>query len=542
MLVTEGDRRHGMGRIVFGASLGTLGARILGFVRNLALTAAIGTGLVADAFNVADNLPNMIFLLVGGGTIAAVFVPQLVRHASVSDRKVEEYGSVLILIAIVAGALVTIASIALGPVLIGLLGGSSWSDAQSSVSLAFLVWCAPQMLFLAVYWVIAQILNARGKFASVNWLPATSSVVVIVGCVAVLVLGGIPADDLSAVDESTILLLGGMTTLGAAVQTLALLLILLRMGFRFRLPATLRGLGLRVTARTGVWIAASTAVYQLASLVAVAATTQAGSDAQATGTPGHGYTAYFYALTLVNVVSAIAVASLVTVLLQRLSKHQDAGDMVAANSDLDTAVLRMASITIPVTGIFLCLGPVIAEVLFTRGSTDADAARVIGIALALSGLSLFPNAVHKIMLRPFYARQEGFRPFISAVTVGAVSSALVLVSVFVLPPESVLYGAAAAYAVGFMVEMPIKAARLRRMGFRLARGTVLTVVRIAVPALIVALLIGATYLVLAEPLADSAPLAWAFAVGGGLAYLGLYHLMTRRSAASLTGLVRWLRR
>jgi hypothetical protein len=67
-------------------------------------------------------------------------------------------------------------------------------------------------------------------------------------------------------------------------------------------------------------------------------------------------------------------------------------------------------------------------------------------------------------------------------------------------------------------------------------------VRIAVPALIVALLIGATYLVLAEPLAESAPLAWAFAVGGGLAYLGLYHLLTRRSAASLTGLVRWLRR
>lgn len=531
-----------MGRVVFGASIGTLGARTLGFVRNLALTAAIGTGLVADAFNVADNVPNMIFLLLGGGTIAAVFVPQLVRHASVSDEKVEEYGTVLILLAILAGAVVTTVSIVLGPQLLLVLGGSSWTDAQTSVSLAFLVWCAPQILFLAVYWVVAQILNARGKFALVNWLPATSSVVVIVGCAVILVLGGIPPDDLGAVDMTTVALLGGTTSLGAAVQMLVLVVILVRQGFRFRWPSTLRGLGLRATARTGVWIAASTAVYQATALVAVAVTTQSGTRAQEQGISGHGYTAYFYALAIVNVVSAVAVASLVTVLLQRPSTHADAHRLEAANADLDQAVLRIASITIPASGVFLCLGPILGEVLFTRGSTDADAARVIGIALSLSALSLFPNAVHKIMLRPFYARQQGFRPFVSAVTIGVVASGLVLASAVLLPAEWVLFGAAAAYSVGFIVEMPIKAVRLRRMGHRLSRSTVLAVLSISGVALLVAIPLAAAYLVWAESLARSPLLAWTFAIGGGLVYLGLYHLATRRSAASLTELGRWLRR
>lgn len=540
--MSEADRRQGMGRVVFGASLGTLGSRMVGFVRNVALAAAIGTGLVADAFNVADNLPNAIFLLIGGGTIAAVFVPQLVRHASVSDEKVEEYGTILILIAILAGVVVTGISIAWGPQLLGILGGSSWSDAQTSVSLAFLVWCAPQILFLTVYWVVAQVLNARGRFAVVTWLPATSSAIVIAGCVVVLVLGGIPPDDLAAVDFATIALLGGTTTLGAAVQTVVLVAILRHQGFRFRMPSSLRGLGLRVTARTGSWIAASTAVYQLSNLVAIAVTTQSGTRAQEAGVPGHGYTAYFSALAIINVVSAIAVASLVTVLLQRLSHHERSGDLVAANEDLDQAVLRIAAITIPATGALLCLGPILGEVLFTRGATDAEAARVIGVALSLSAVSLFPNAVHKIMLRPFYARQEGFRPFVSSVTIGLAASVLVVASAIVLPPQWVIFGAAAAYSVGFLVEMPIKAARLRRMGHRLTRETVRAVLGASTAALTVAVPISAAYVYWSPQLTRSPVLAWVFAVGGGVVYLGLYHLATRRSAASLTELVGWLRR
>lgn len=531
-----------MGRTVLAASVGTLGARILGFVRNLALTAAIGTGLVADAFNVADNVPNMIFLLIGGGTIAAVFVPQLVRHASVSDVKVEEYGTVLIVLAVLAGTVVTALSIVWGPQLLLLVGGSSWGDAQTSVSLAFLVWCAPQILFLAVYWVVAQILNARGKFALVNWLPATSSVVVIAGCVVILVLGGIPADDLAAVDLLTIALLGGTTTLGAAAQMVVLVGILRHQGFRFRWPASLRGLGLRATARTGVWIAASTAAYQVTALIAVAVTTQSGTRAQELGISGHGYTAYFYALTIVNVVSAVAVASLVTVLLQRLSTHAQQNRPDAANADLDQAVLRMAAITIPATGMLLCLGPVLGEVVFARGATDADAARVIGIALSLSAVSLFPNAVHKIMLRPFYARQEGFRPFVSSVTIGLVASALVFASAWLLAPEWVVFGAAAAYSVGFLVEMPIKAARLRRSGYRLTQRTVVAVVWVALAAVAVAVPILGAYIAWSAQLAGSRGLAWAFAVGGAIVYAASYHLVTRRSPASLTGLVGWLRR
>jgi len=535
-------RRYGMGRAALGASVGTMIARILGFVRNIALTAAIGTGLVADSFNVADNLPNTLFLLLGGGTIAAVFVPQLVRHARVSDHKVEEYGTVLIAVSIIAGALVTVLSIVLGPLLIGALGGNAWSDAQSGVALAFLVWCAPQIFFLAVYWVVAQILNARGKFSSVSWLPATSSIVVLIGCIMVLTLGGVAADDLDAVTPMMVAALGGTTTLGAAVQTAALLIVLRRQGFRFRWPDGLRGLGLRTTTKTGLFAALATAAYQLSNVVVVGVTTQAGTAAQRLDSPGRGYTAYFYSQALIGVVSAIAVASLVTVLLQRLSRHYAVGDHDAANADLDTAALRIAAVTIPVTGIFLCLGPAIAEILFTRGSTDAAAAQIIGFALALSGLSLFPNALHKVMLRLFFAQSDGFRPFLSALVIGVVNVGIVLLAAVFIAPQYVIFVAAAGYSLSFIVEMPLKARRLRLRGFRLRKLTVVSIVRISAASLGSAIVIAASYLLLRDILFDSAVALWAYTALATTAFLGLYMLATRRSPASLIELVRWLRK
>ena len=43
------------------------------------LAAAIGTRLTADTFTVANTVPNIIYILLAGGVLNAVFVPQLVR-------------------------------------------------------------------------------------------------------------------------------------------------------------------------------------------------------------------------------------------------------------------------------------------------------------------------------------------------------------------------------------------------------------------------------------------------------------------------------
>ena len=53
----------------------TATSRILGFVRDIFIAAALGTGPVAEAFFVAQPLPNLFRRLFAEGAFASAFVP-----------------------------------------------------------------------------------------------------------------------------------------------------------------------------------------------------------------------------------------------------------------------------------------------------------------------------------------------------------------------------------------------------------------------------------------------------------------------------------
>ncbi|NDE54938.1 MAG: hypothetical protein EB069_10275 [Actinobacteria bacterium] len=65
--------------------LGTIVSRITGFIRNLLLVAVLGTGILGDAYNVANTTPNIIYNLLIGGALSAVFVPQIVKSFRDAD-------------------------------------------------------------------------------------------------------------------------------------------------------------------------------------------------------------------------------------------------------------------------------------------------------------------------------------------------------------------------------------------------------------------------------------------------------------------------
>ena len=65
--------------------LGTIISRITGLVRNLLLVAVLGTGILGDAYNVANTTPNILYNLLIGGALSAVFVPQIVKSFRDND-------------------------------------------------------------------------------------------------------------------------------------------------------------------------------------------------------------------------------------------------------------------------------------------------------------------------------------------------------------------------------------------------------------------------------------------------------------------------
>src|SRR4051794_32080699 len=70
-------KRTALATLVMAA--GTIFSRASGLIRSVLLVAALGGYLHSDIFQIANTVPNMLYILVAGGIFNAVLVPQLVR-------------------------------------------------------------------------------------------------------------------------------------------------------------------------------------------------------------------------------------------------------------------------------------------------------------------------------------------------------------------------------------------------------------------------------------------------------------------------------
>ncbi|HEX2705587.1 MAG TPA: lipid II flippase MurJ, partial [Candidatus Lustribacter sp.] len=139
---------------------GSVASRVLGLVRTLLLTAAIGLSFAGDAFAVANTLPNIIYLVIAGGVLNSVLVPQLVKAASDPDGG-QEFTDRIITMAGAAILGLTIVATAAAPLLTRLFAGQFTAETLS-LATAFAFICLPQILFYGLYALLGQVLNARG--------------------------------------------------------------------------------------------------------------------------------------------------------------------------------------------------------------------------------------------------------------------------------------------------------------------------------------------------------------------------------------------
>ena len=148
---------------------GTLVSRVLGLLRNALLVAVIGmvafggqSGSMSDAWSVANKLPNIISMLLAGGVLNAVLVPQVVRAMKRRDGG-EEYVNRLLTLAMTILAGITVLLTAAATLLITLYA-AQFQPEWKAVAVGLAYWCIPQLFLYGLYTLLGQVLNARSVF------------------------------------------------------------------------------------------------------------------------------------------------------------------------------------------------------------------------------------------------------------------------------------------------------------------------------------------------------------------------------------------
>ncbi|MFJ3632459.1 murein biosynthesis integral membrane protein MurJ [Streptomyces sp. NPDC090112] len=445
---------------------GTIVSRITGFLRTLVIAGAIGVGTFNDTYQIANTLPTMIYVLVGGGALNAVFIPQLVRAMKNDSDGGEAYANRLLTLVVVLLAGITTICVLAAPVFITMMSPKIASDPQQmEVAVAFARYCLPTMFFMGIHVVLGQILNARGRFGAMMWTPVLNNIVVIATFGAFIwAFGGFTTSGVNAgtVTAEGVRLLGLGTLLGLTVQALAMLPYLRDAGFTPRLRFDWKGHGLGKAARLAKWTFFFVLANQVGLVIVTQLATWAGAVAEKQGHSGTGITAYNYALLLWQMPQAIITVSVMTAVLPRISRSAHDGDAAAVRDDISYGLRTSAVAIVPCAFAFLALGVPMATLLYAGSGAGAQN---IGYVLMAFGLGLIPYSVQYVVLRGFYAYEDTRTPFYNTVIVAAVNASVSVAAFFVLPARWAVVGMAAAYGLGYAVGVGVAWRRLRtRLG------------------------------------------------------------------------------
>ena len=471
----------GLGRASATVAAGTMASRITGLIRNIALAAALPVvaGGAADAFAVANALPNTVFNLISSGLLAGVIVPQIVKAVRTHDDRGDAFVSKLLTLGMVVMTVVTAIAVVGAPVLIFLYGGR-FSPEQQALTLALAYWCIPQVLFYGLYALVGEILNANRVFGPYAWSPIVNNVVSILGFSAFIWMFG-PHTEVTGWTPGMVAVLGGTATAGIVLQAVILLFFWRRAGLRVRPDFHWRGLGLGDIGRLAGWTFLMVVVGQVAGVF------QVNIVGAASGTFAANASLQF-AWLLFMLPFSVIVLSLGTPYYTRLSEH-------VAEGRTDEVTRDLASLTRTV-GIFMVgvLAAMVAAIVpLSRIFADSpDNAVAFAAVLGAYLVALLPLSFQFGLQRTFYALKDTRTPFVytlvqAVLVVASALTASALVGAGLLPLAWLAVAIALGQSVANIVQFSLAVTLLRRkigpLGLGGAARAVARFLLAAVPAL-----------------------------------------------------------
>jgi putative peptidoglycan lipid II flippase len=467
-------------------ALGTLASRGTGFLRTLMLVYALGEAKVANAYNNANTLPNTVYDLMLGGILTSIVVPLLVNAAKRDSDGGEAYDQRMFTLATGALFALTLVATLAASLLVGLYAHAI-SGPERHLMVIFAYFFVPQIFFYGVSSLAGGVLNARGHFAAPMWTPVLNNIVVTGILLLFIADGGIGVTPTS-ITASQVQLLGFGTTVGIVVQTVALIPVLRRAGFRWRPRFDFRRAEIREISRMAGPLFGYILTTQVAFLVV-----QNVANAASVHAPYDGFSSYNYAWQLFQMPYAIVGISVITALLPRMSAHAAERRYALVKSDFSSGVRLSSVIVVPAALSLAVLGPPLAEALLAYGSTPVAQARYLGEVFAVFALGLMPYMMFQLMLRVFYALHDSRTPMFIGVAVMITNIAASLLALDLMPAGHVVEGVAAAFGLanlaGTIVGWRILSSRMRGLEGHAIASSLVRMHLAAVPGAVFALAI-----------------------------------------------------
>lgn len=388
-MVEAAEKKPSILRSTLVMSVATMLSRVTGFMRTWAMAFALGNTVLASSYQIAFNVPSMLYELVAGGILTTAFLPVYLsvknKHG---DSAAWRFASNLFNIALVALSVVVLLATVFAPQVIATQTFMS-DGAASEQAVFFFRFFAIQVLFLGLGALGGGLLNAHRVYFWPNVSAAFNNVVVIV-----TMFGYVPLSAWNADFAKVWLALG--TTLGSFAMMACLLPSILKTGVKYTPKIDLRDPALREVAR----IALPVIVFTVANLVAVSFRNACALEAAPNGPSTIQYAWMWYQLPYGIVAAALSIA-LFTELADFASqeKWDKFKEMVVSG------VRLTAFLIVPLAACLMALAEPLVS-LYHAGEFTSDDVKLVAQVLFWWGTTLPLYALYMYLYRVFSALKD----------------------------------------------------------------------------------------------------------------------------------------
>ncbi len=380
----------------------TMASRVLGFVREIMITALIGPGPLMDAFVAAFRLPNLFRRFFAEGAFNAAFVPMYSKKAEADEDTTGFARDALSGLGFVVLVLVGLGMVFM-PALVWATAGGFVGDARFDLAVGFGHVVFPYIFFMSLAALFSGVLNSHGRFAAAAAAPVLLNIFVIGAMLAGYVLG-----------QAVIGWLVWAIPVAGMAQLALVWSATERAGVHIRPGRPRWTPEMKHLVAVGLPAALANGVAQINLVVG-----------QLVASRTEGAISWLFAADrLYQLPLGVVGIAIGIVLLPELSRRLKAEDDEGARHSLSRALEFALILTVPCAVVFLMIPLPIVSILFERGQTDASDAVAIAQAVAIYGLGLPAFVLQKLQQPVFFAREDTRTPFRYALVAMVINAVL----------------------------------------------------------------------------------------------------------------------
>jgi putative peptidoglycan lipid II flippase len=366
--------------------------KLTGLVRTRLVSTTFGTGSEFDAFTAANQLPEVFFTVIAGGSLAAAFIP--VYSEYLTNRPARESArlanTILTLVILLLGAISALGAI-FAPWLVSTILVPGFPPEIQALTAAIMQVILIQTTLFGISGVLSSILNAHQHFA----LPALAPVMLDLGYMIGIIF---------LVPRLGIMGLAWGTVIGAILHIAVQIPALLRFQFRYRPSLALRMAGVREIIILMIPRFVTLGTIQFADLFIIRL---------ASSLPVGSTSGYFYAYALMQFPETLFGTAIALVVFPTMAELFNAGDLIGLRNTASRTIRIIWFLTFPAAAGLVLLGRPVITLLLQGGEFTADSAQLVYSVLVVFSLRVISESTVEVAARLFYAQHNTAVPMVA---------------------------------------------------------------------------------------------------------------------------------